>query len=57
MSNTVVTTQDDKFSKKKDQTNTTQENKIKEKPKIDLDKLRKSEGFRRLGDQLDYWSD
>ena len=57
MSDTHVTTQYDKFSKKKDQTNTKQENNIKEKPKIDLDTLRKSEGFRRLGDQLDYWSD
>lgn len=57
MSDTFVTTQNDQFSQKNDQKNTKQDNHIKEKPKIDLDKLRKSKGFRRLGDQFDYWSD
>ena len=54
MSNTDTSSKNDQSSKKDDK-NTEQGNNAQ--PKIDLNTLRKSEGFRNLGDKFDYWSD
>ena len=50
-------TQDVHSSNKNKQNDTKNKDKTLEKSKVNLDKLRKSQVFRDLGDQFDYWSD
>ena len=50
-------TQDGHSSNKNKQNDSKNKDKTLEKSKVNLDKLRKSQVFRDLGDQFDYWSD
>ena len=50
-------TQDVHSSNKNKKNDTKNKDKTLEKSKVNLDKLRKSQVFRDLGDQFDYWSD
>ena len=50
-------TPDGDSSNKNKQNDTKNKDKTLEKTKVNLDKLRKSQVFRDLGDQFDYWSD
>ena len=50
-------TQDGQSSYKNKQNDSKNKDKTLEKTKVNLDKLRKSQVFRDLGDQFDYWSD